>query len=477
MIKRAEQFTIKNISIWRVGQEMGEPYTILTNTIMGFQYFEDIFSPSISATLVVLDKAANLPAYMPIQGFEKVVIEVKDYKGDDHQFDFRVWKIGNRVSTSNGQGYTLGLIGDQGLTNEGVTVNKPIVGKADAIVKEVLMKYLNVPESMVKTDESVNLMKIFPSGKKPFTVIRELQTKAISKDSLGGGTGKPASSKISGEGGTISNHSSDVADNAKILKGTAGYFFWEDRDGFNFKSIDSLASDDPKKFGGAGIEASYEYAPAMVSGGVANERKIQEITFRSELDILKKMREGAFSAQCSFFDINTGVYDEYIYKLSDNWNQMAHLGPLTKLPQGQKDLSQFPTRRFSTVINHEYWYNGTEVASNESKDNSDEPSEITDNQKQYLVQSISRAGIMFNQQLAISVTGNLDLRAGQKIEVKIPNQVPEKDKEKLGSFDPEHSGVYLISKLNHQFDRTTMNVYTVLELIRDCTGHEETLVK
>ena len=94
-----------------------------------------------------------------------------------------------------------------------------------------------------------------------------------------------------------------------------------------------------------------------------------------------------------------------------------------------------------------------------------------------MVQSISRAGIMFNQQLAISVTGNLDLRAGQKIEVKIPNQVPEKDKEKLGSFDPEHSGVYLISKLNHQFDRTTMNVYTVLELIRDCTGHEETLVK
>ena len=35
----------------------------------------------------------------------------------------------------------------------------------------------------------------------------------------------------------------------------------------------------------------------------------------------------------------------------------------------------------------------------------------------------------------------------------------------------------MISKLNHQFDRTTMNVYTVLELIRDCTGHEETLVK
>jgi|TARA_B100001996_G_scaffold307658_1_gene249088 hypothetical protein len=473
---KAEDFTIKNISIWKVGEEMNEPYSILTNTVLGFQYFEDIFSPSISAALVIMDKAANLPAYMPIQGFEKVVIEVKDYKGDDHQFDFRVWKIGNRVSDKKGQGYTLGLIGDQGLTNEGVTVNKPLVGKPDAIVKEVLMKYLNVPEAMIETEESVNLMKIFPSGKSPFTVIRDLQARSISKNSLGGGIGKKASSNDT-KGDSKPNHSSDVADNAKILKGTAGYYFWEDRDGFNFKSIDALASTDEEKFGGSGPVATYEYAPAMTDNEIGNDRKIQEVTFRSELDLLKKMREGAFSTQCAFFDINTGVYDEYIYKLSDNWKQMAHLSPQTELPKGQKDLSQFPTRRLSTVINHEYWYNGTEVASNESKDNSDEPSEITDNQKQFLVQSISRAGIMFNQQLAISVTGNLDLRAGQKIEVLIPNQVPEQDKEKLGSFDPEHSGIYLIRKLNHQFDRITMNVYTVLELIRDGFGHEETKIK
>ena len=153
---------------------------------------------------------------------------------------------------------------------------------------------------------------------------------------------------------------------------------------------------------------------------------------------------------------------------------MAHIGPQTDLPKGQKQLSQYATRRLSSVINHENWYNGTEVASNDASDDSDEPSEITDFQKQYLVQSISRAGTLFNQQLAISVTGNLDLRVGQKIEVKIPNMVPEDSKEELGSFDPENSGIYLIRKLNHQFDRPSRSVYTVLDLIRDSWGYEDT---
>ena len=52
--------------------------------------------------------------------------------------------------------------------------------------------------------------------------------------------------------------------------------------------------------------------------------------------------------------------------------------------------------------------------------------------------------------------------------------VPEDSKEELGSFDPENSGIYLIRKLNHQFDRASRSVYTVLDLIRDSWGYEDT---
>ena len=474
-IVRAEQYNIKFVAIWKVGQEMGDPYAYLTDVFSSFQYVEDLFSPSISGTLVILDKALNLPADMPITGFEKVVIAVSDNKGDDHQFDFRVWKIGNRVSTEKGQAYTLGLIGDQGLTNEGVKVNKVLTNTASGIVNSLLIDYLNVPSAKIKVEESLNTFKIIPAGKSPFAVIRDLQAKAISKETFTAAEGGTSSEIITGSGDTNVDTKSDNVKDSKKLKGTAGYFFWEDRDGFNFKSVDSVVSPDPNKFGGSGKVAVYSYEPANVDETeFKDHRKIQEVVFRSEIDMMKKLREGAYSTECAFFDINTGVYTEYTYKLSESWDEMAHLGPQTKLPKGQEQLSQYPTRRLSSVINHENWYNGTEVASNDASDQSDEPSEFYDSQKQYLVQSISRVGTLFNQQLAISVTGNLDLRVGQKIEVQIPNQVPLESKEDLGSVDPEHSGIYLIRKLNHQFDRLSMSVYTVLELIRDSWGYEDT---
>ena len=50
-------------------------------------------------------------------------------------------------------------------------------------------------------------------------------------------------------------------------------------------------------------------------------------------------------------------------------------------------------------------------------------------------------------------------------------------KEKAGSFDPEHSGIYLIRKITNIFDNRTKECDTVLELIRDSIGYEESNVK
>ena len=153
---------------------------------------------------------------------------------------------------------------------------------------------------------------------------------------------------------------------------------------------------------------------------------------------------------------------------------MAHLGTQTVLPSGQKSLSQYPTRILSTVVNHENWYNGTGVANPE--EGSDNTNAVSDSQKQYLAQSIARGGILSNYQLSIEVTGNLDLRVGEKIIVKMPNQVPNQSKGELGSFDPEHSGVYLIKSINHQFTMQSLECLTVLQLVRDSLGYKESNV-
>ena len=80
---------------------------------------------------------------------------------------------------------------------------------------------------------------------------------------------------------------------------------------------------------------------------------------------------------------------------------------------------------------------------------------------------------LFNQQLTISLTGHLELCAGDKIEIRIPEQASESVKGD-NAYDPEHSGTYLIKQLNHQFNiGDTRTVYTVLDLVRDSQGIQE----
>ena len=147
---------------------------------------------------------------------------------------------------------------------------------------------------------------------------------------------------------------------------------------------------------------------------------------------------------------------------------MAHLGSQTKLPQGQTSLSKYPTRIMSTIVDNEVWNNEPKIASTETGGDGSHP--YQDTQKFYLSQGLARAGILFNQQLTISLTGHLELCAGDKIEIRIPNQQRESEKGDK-AYDPEHSGTYLIKQLNHQFNiGDTRTVYTVLDLVRDSQG-------
>ena len=156
---------------------------------------------------------------------------------------------------------------------------------------------------------------------------------------------------------------------------------------------------------------------------------------------------------------------------------MAHLGSQTKLPMGQTKLSKFPTRIISTILDNEVWNPDPKIASVEDGGDGSHP--YQDLQMHYISQGLARSGLLFNQRLTISLTGQLDLCAGDKIEVRVPEQVAEALKQET-TYDPEHSGTYLIKPVNHQFNTgDSRTVYTVLDLIRDSQGikDQESIVK
>ena len=463
----ATSFDVIQISLYKIGNE-SKPYVNLAGDMCKqFQYFEDIMWPAYAATMVIEDNAENIISTMPIQGFERVVVEVDDLtetSGENngrYTYDFRVWNISNRVGSERRQTYTLGLISEEGLINEGVTVNKVLSGNTSGLVQKILDEYLKVPKLKMDVEASTTNVKILPTKKSPFTLIKSFLPKTISEKIAIKGKKKKDKKESS-------NLTSDISDSeTKKGSGTAGYLFFQTNRGYVFRSIDSLVSTNQDEFNGSPVKGGMFYwQPAK--GPVDSLFRIQEIIFGQEFDMIKKLREGHYASICCYFNINNLTYEEQQYSLVDTWDEMAHLGSQTKLPQGQTNLSEYPTRVMSTIVDNEVWNNEPIIASIET--GGDGSYSYQDNQKYYLSQGLARAGILFNQQLTISLTGHLELCAGDKIEIRIPNQQRESEKGDK-AYDPEHSGTYLIKQLNHQFNiGDTRTVYTVRDLVRDSQG-------
>ena len=263
---------------------------------------------------------------------------------------------------------------------------------------------------------------------------------------------------------------------ANNATGTAGYLFFQTNRGHVFRSIDSLVSSSPSEYNGTPVKSGiFFYQPAKLSE--PSLFRIQEIIFGKEFDMIKKLREGHYSSILCSFNINTLTYDEQVYSLADNWEKMAHLGSQTILPKQQRTLSSDPSRVMSTIVDNEVYNNSIKIGSVEDGGTGEQA--FQDLQKHFLSQGLARAGILFNQQLTISITGHLELCAGDKIEIRNPKQTSEAAKGE-SPYDPEHSGTYLIKQINHQFNMTDgRRLDTVLDLIRDSQGikDQESIVK
>ena len=305
-------------------------------------------------------------------------------------------------------------------------------------------------------------MKILPSKKTPYTLIKSFLKKSISeKIAIATDDSKEEETEV------VSNA---IDSKSKKGSGTAGFLFFQTNRGFVFKSIDTLISDENPVVG-----KEFFWQPAKLNDPSLN--RIQEIVFGQEFDIIKRLREGHYSSIMCAIDINTLTYKEQVYSLTNSWDDMEHLGSQTKLPEGQRKLSKIPTRIMSTIIDNEVWNPDPKIASTENGGDGSHP--YQDYQLNYLSQGLARAGILFNQQLTISLTGHLELCAGDKIEIRIPEQAAEAVKGDT-TYDPEHSGTYMIKQVNHQFNMTdSRNVYTVLDLVRDSQGikNQESIVK
>jgi len=438
--------------------------------LIGIRVYESMELPTIAAEIDIIDTAVNLIAAAPIVGTEEVVIKLvaPNISDTEYTFKFVVYGIRNRVVSKNAQLYTLDLFTMEALKNEVLRIGKKLEGTGEQIVTDVLKNYLQAGSKIKSSnfEPCKYKMKEIPSLKRPFDLITSILPECVS-GSTNPQTAAQTSSTNKG-GTTASTGTTDAPTNttATIVSGSAGYVFFETYDGYVFKSYDQLIKSDLKH-----EEYVYSLAQTEESNAQTNTYKILNYSFGSQENILKKMRYGVYSSVIAFFNPSTTEYEEYFFSLDKEYQQMAHLGTDEKIPEQIKNFSKYPSRIMLQFYDHETYHTGTDIA-NPSQAGSKGGTPFPDFKKQWMAQSISRSVIMKNQILNITIPINLQLRAGDKLTVRLPNQsVTAKRTEKI--YDEINSGVYLINKISYEIVRdskTGMAAVSNVELIRDNLG-------
>jgi len=401
----------------------------LTNSIVFCDYFEDILSPCVTMTIQI---AATYSIYngLPIRGGEKVLLDIDTVSGNfllDGDYGMYVYKVSGIVADANKEYFTLHLASREALTNETARVQKkyekkPINDHVKDILKNVLQTKKYKEENIEKTSNSYSFIG---TVKKPFHVLTWLGPKGIPATSSSGKNGLKA-------------------------KGVSGFIFYENKDGFNFRSIDTLVSSTKTQTGSSNKEeiTKYTYTQAIEQGATNNNFTILNYSFEKNIDLMKALRVGMYSNVTYFYDLYENKVEGITYNISEEVK--SKLGGQGKLGYPE-DFGTRPSRILFRTSDTGIMDKGGDT-SDSGRDNTD------------MAKSFARYNLLFTQSLNMVVPLNVNLKAGGIVYA----QFQKIDASKSGDVDEEQSGNYLIKELRHHFEGGQM--VTSLKLIRDSYG-------
>ena len=411
--------------------------------VVQFLYYEDLFSPTITAKLVIVsasgvvldsDKSTKLESLynnLPIRGGERVSIKIASNSEINNGLEFNtpdtylyVSSVSNVIRDGQKEIFVLNLVSKEAIVNELTHISRkfdkdvPIDDNVKQILKEDLG--VSVYRYAGKVDRTSNKLGFLGNLKKPFQLLVWL-----------------ASKSVSAYGGTL-----------------AGYFFYQTKKGFHFRSAENLIID--------GVEKPFpkKYTHKQFTDKI-NERtdfNILQYNIRRNNDLLRKLIIGQYSTFTATFDPYTGGFSRVqdgMINLSEVSVQkkIRNLGDVVTVPkllnEEDKDIGQYPSRIMTFVRDV-----GTLDKEASKEDNS--------NNSQYQKQSIIRYNLLFQQVMYISVPLNTEISVGDVIELEFIGTPEGKD------YDRQQSGFYLIKELCHGFEPESS--VTSMTVIRDTFG-------
>ena len=390
----------------------------ITAGVTAVDYFESIENPSIFLSVRFID-VDQLIGRLGVTGGEFVDLTVI-YGDEENEFkitekDHQLILNGVKDITTefNKQTATLEFISVENYIDETARVNKKYTGNISDTVFELLVgdkKGIQTKKTLFgpkKTDDgsedrATNSYSFVGNLKHPFEVIQGLCAKAQS------------------------------------AKDNFGFLFYENLDGYHFRSIKNLLEQD-----------AIEYKQS--DKNIGTDAIILHSNFSETNDIGTNLRMGMYANRTLYIDIENQTLKEVDFKVENL--------KLSNPPKLVNKLETYPTLLMVKASDV-----GVSQKGSDKKDT--QPATELD---EYRNKSYIRNNLLFSQTLQIAIPLNANLRVGLMLDVKFPLKQGtdgEENVDKYGSDKTDDpSGKYLIAELRHLIGGGKSE--TQLKLVRD----------
>jgi len=420
----------------------------LNGLMMQLTLFENIFSPTMSGTITLLD-TNSIVLNLPIIGQEYLSFKIKtaslgsEERGiiDYTENVFSIYKIDTRIMADKTEAIVLHFTSSEMMRNSRTRVSKSYTNSIDKIVTDVLQneRYLNSKKDLF-IEETVGVRKMVAPNNQPFTFVQKLASEAISTES-----------------------------------GSPYFMFYENKDGIHFRSLDSLYAQPVSAEYNTG-QFFHQESSGTVVKNILDEysRPISHQIVQSN-DMLSNVRGGLLGSNLITYDIFKKSYNKRTFRYFENFPDYSRLSDNPIYNTNAIDEFGNTVDNFTNANIH--LHPTSKVGENDAQSYSRLTYRLTNPYSPNRIENslLHRQAKLLELKKGVSLVveahGMTNMAIGQIIdfEMLVVGQTHGKSK-----ADPYYSGKYLITTLKHQFDEAPQRKHSIyMTIIKD--GYSEEL--
>ena len=415
-----------NILQFSIQSNTGGGNVDMSAAIVDYRYYESVLSNNISATATIVETGNSevergILDGLPIRGGERTNIRIEDNQGGSLDVPLYVNRVRNATPGTQQDLYFIDFASPEYFANSQTRVVRRYEGKISEHISSILGDVLPVQGS-VDVDETSLEYNFIGNDRKPFYVCTWLASKAVPAEGVGG---------------------------------AAGFLFFQTRDGFKFKSIDTM-------FGKGSVVRKFilNNTGQAVAGKSAN---ILNYTIESDTELHQNLTLGTYNNKSIFFDFLKMDYRERSYSINDQEGKVSTAGKKgDHFNFVAKEFTESPTRFMSHIL--DIGVNPKGTGDQQIENWKDEEGEGNFKVEDTQVQSIMRYNQLFTVKIQVTIPGDFDIRAGDLVECDFPelkNGNPDQTNDESG-------GIYMVAHVCHRM--TPNSCLTSLGLVRDSFG-------